>query len=171
MRPCSMETEASDGKPMTSPTAKTVGALVRKSLSTGMRPRESASTPAAARFSSSTLPWRPTAYSRASPWSFFLGFEVGDDGAVGHLFDGLYLFVEAHGDARVAEVVAEGFDDLLVGELEQARAPLDEGDADAERGEHAGVLDADDAAADDDHGLRQVDEVEHQVGVDDGACR
>jgi hypothetical protein len=31
----------------------------------------------------------------------------------------LQLFAQAHGDAAVAQVVAEGLDDLLVGELEQ----------------------------------------------------
>ena len=66
-RPCSIDTEASDGNPITSPTAKIVGTLVLKSLSTGIRPRESDSIPTAARFSSSTFPCRPTAYSSASP--------------------------------------------------------------------------------------------------------
>jgi hypothetical protein len=46
MRPCSMETEAREGKPTTSPTAKMWATLVWKCSSTGMRPRESASRPA-----------------------------------------------------------------------------------------------------------------------------
>ena len=85
--------------------------------------------------------------------NLLLALEIGDDGAVGHLFDALHLFVQAHGDAGVAQVVAERLDDLLVGEFEQRRPALDQRDAHAERGEHAGVLDADDAAADDDQRL------------------
>ena len=65
-------------------------------------------------------------------------------------------------------MIAEGLDDLLVGELEEARAALDECDTNAERGEHTTILNADDAAADDDHRLGQVGEVEDEVGVDDG---
>src|SRR5207253_181042 len=49
------------GKPMTSPTAKMCSCLVRYCSSTEIRPRASASSPAAARFRSSMLPWRPTA--------------------------------------------------------------------------------------------------------------
>ncbi len=62
-------------------------------------------------------------------------------------------------------MVAEGFDDLLIGELEQAGTAFDESNADTECGEHATVLHADDTAADDDHGLGQVDEIKHQIGV------
>ncbi len=79
-----------------------------------------------------------------------LALQIGDDGAVGELFDAFHFFAEAHGDAAVAQVVAERFDDFLVGEFEQLGAFFNQGDAHAEDGEHAGVFDADDAAADDD---------------------
>ena len=95
--------------------------------------------------------------------------EIGHDRAIQHLFDALHLFIQAHGHARIAQVVAQRLDDLLVGELEQPRSPFDQRHAHAKRGEHAGVFDADHAAAHHDHGLRQVHQVEHQVGVDDAA--
>ena len=94
-----------------------------------------------------------------------LAFEVGDDGAVGQLFDALDLFAEAQGDAGVAQVVAEGLDDFAVGELEQAVALFNERDAHAEDGEHAGVFDADDAAADHDEGAGQFGQ-----GRESGRC-
>ena len=90
--------------------------------------------------------------------------------AVGQLFDAFHLFAQAQGDAAVAQVIAEGLDDLPVGEFEQPVAFFDERDADAEDGEHAGVFDADDAAADDDQGAGQFGQVENLVAVDDGAA-
>ena len=100
------------GNPMTSPAAKMFGTLVRYSASTAMRPRLSASRPAAARFSSSTLPWRPTAYSRASPSDPLVAFQIRDDAAVRHLFHAGDFFIQAHGDAMVAQVVGERLDDF-----------------------------------------------------------
>ena len=90
---------------------------------------------------------------------FFLALQVGDDGAVGELLDAFHFFAQAHGDAGVAQVIAERFDDFLVGEFEQAGALLDERNADAEDGEHAGVFDADDAAADDDERAGQLGKI------------
>ena len=101
---------------------------------------------------------------------FLLAFEVGDDGAGRGLFDALDLFAEAEGDAGVAEVVAEGLDDFAVGEFEQAVALFDQRDAHAEDGEHAGVFDADDAAADHDERAGQLGQAENLVAVDDGAA-
>ena len=71
---------------------------------------------------------------------------------------------------RVAQVVAERLDNFAVGEFEQAVALFNERDADAEDGEHAGVFDADHAAADDDQGAGQLRQVENLVAVDDGAA-
>ena len=93
-----------------------------------------------------------------------------DNAALGKLFDAIHLFAEPHGDAAVAQVIAERFDDLLIGEFEQARALFNERDANAERGEHGGVLDADDAAADHDEGLGERGQVEHLIAVDDVAA-
>ncbi len=99
-----------------------------------------------------------------------LAFEVGDDGAGSRLFDALDFFAEAQGDAGVAQMVAEGLDDLAVSELEQAVALFNERNAHAEDGEHAGVFDADHAASDDDEGAGQLRDVKNLVAVDDGAA-
>ena len=56
-----------------------------------------------------------------------LAFEIGDDGAVGQFFHALHFFAEAHGDAAVAQVIAERLDDFLVGEFEQLVALFDRG--------------------------------------------
>ena len=101
---------------------------------------------------------------------FFLALQVGHHGAVGQLLDALHLFAEAHGDAGIAEVIAEGFDDFAIGELEQAVALFDERDADAEDGKHAGVLDADDASADHQERAGQFRQGKNLVAVDDGAA-
>ena len=135
-----------------------------------MRPRLSASRPAAARLRSSTGSLAADGVEQRVAGDFLFAFEVGDDGAGGRLFDALDFFAEAEGDAGVAEVVAERLDDFAVGELEQAIAFFDERDADAEDGEHAGVFDADDAAADDDERARQRFQAEDLVAVDDGAA-
>ena len=82
----------------------------------------------------------------------------------------MHAFSEAHGDAGVAQVIAEGLDDFAIGEFEQAVALFDQGDADTENREHAGVFDADNAAAHDDQGLGQLGQVENLVAVHDGAA-
>jgi hypothetical protein len=65
-------------------------------------------------------------------------------------------------------MVAEGLNDFAIGEFEQAVALFDQCDADAEDGEHAGVFDTDDAAANDDERVGQVFEAEDLVAIDDG---
>ena len=77
------------------------------------------------------------------------------------------LLAEAQGHALVAEVVLQRLGDLGVDELEEALAALDEGDLDAERLHHGGVLGADHAAADDEEGPGEAGEVEQVVRVDD----
>jgi hypothetical protein len=64
--PWSMLVAARAGKPMTSPTAKMCGTLVRYSSSTVIRPRGSALSPAASRPSSPVIPWRPAEYMTVS---------------------------------------------------------------------------------------------------------
>jgi len=97
-----------------------------------------------------------------------MALQVRDNGAIGEFFHAVELFAEAHGHAAVAQVVAESFDDLLVGEFEQAVALLDQCDAHAENGEHAGVLDSDDATTYDYEGAWQLGQVHDLVTVDDG---
>src|SRR5215469_1657115 len=99
-----------------------------------------------------------------------LAFEVGDDAAIGQLLYAFDFLAEAQRDAAVAEVIAERFDDLLVGEFEELGALFNDGDADAEDGEHAGILDADNAAAYNDESAREGGQVEDLVAVDDGAA-
>ena len=55
-----------------------------------------------------------------------------------------------------AQVIDERLDDLPVDERQQLGARVDERDADAERGEHARVLETDDAGADDRNRPREV---------------
>ena len=88
--------------------------------------------------------------------------------AVGRLH-ALHLLAQPQGDAVVAQVVAQRLDDLLVRELQQPRPLLDQDDADAERREHAGVLDADDAAADHDQRLGQLGQLHQLIAEQDRA--
>ena len=67
-------------------------------------------------------------------------------------------------------MIAEGFDDLLVGKVEQAVALFDERDAHAQHREHAGVFDADDPAAHHDERVGQRLQAEDLVAVDNGAA-
>ena len=99
-----------------------------------------------------------------------VALQVGHHGARRQLFHALHLFAQAQGHAGVAQVVAERLDDLLVGKLQQPVALFDQRDAHAEDGEHAGVFDADDAAADHDQRARQGLQAENLVAVDDGAA-
>ena len=98
---------------------------------------------------------------------FLLALQVGNHGRVGELLDAFDLFAQAEGDAVVAQVIAEGFDNLAIGEFEKAVAFFDERDADAEDSEHAGVFDADYAAADYDQRAGQFRQREDLVAVDD----
>src|SRR5580700_4147381 len=98
-----------------------------------------------------------------------LTLEIRDHGAVGQFFHALDLFAQAHGHAAVAEVVAESFDDFLIGKFKQARPLLHQRHAHAQRRKHASVFHANDAAAHDDEALGQILQIEHLVAVDDGA--
>jgi hypothetical protein len=55
---------------------------------------------------------------------------------VGHFFDARNFFVEAHGDARVAQVVGKSFDHFSIGEFEQPGPLFHQDHADAQCGEH-----------------------------------
>ena len=64
-------------------------------------------------------------------------------------------------------MVAQRFNYFAVGKFQQSRPLLDDDDAHAESRKHAGVLDADDAAAHDDEGLGYRGDAEHLIAVDD----
>ena len=68
----------------------------------------------------------------------------GLDGDVGD------VLAEAERAVQLAQAVRERLGDLVVHEVEEARPLVDDRDLDAEGREHRGVLDADDAGADDD---------------------
>ncbi len=102
--------------------------------------------------------------------NFLFAFEIGDDEMIGSFFDTFDLFVEAECDAAIAEMVAERFDHFGIGKFQKARSFFDERDAHAESGEHTGVLDADDAAADNDHGFGNFGYAKDLIAVDDGAA-
>jgi hypothetical protein len=81
--------------------------------------------------------------------------------------DGGHFFAQAEDDSQVAQVVLQTLRYLGVAEVEQARPLLDKRDLPTERGEHRGVLDADDARADDENGRRDSVEQEQSVGIED----
>ena len=120
-----------------------------------MRPRLSASSPAAGRFSASTLPGAADGVEQSIGDDAFLADEIRGHFSVGQFLDAFHFFIQAHGGAAVAHVVAERFHHFRVGEFQQARALFHDDHAHAQRGEHAGVLDADHAAADHDQRARQ----------------
>ena len=66
----------------------------------------------------------------------------------------------------IAQMVRERFDNFLIGKLKQAWPLFDERDAHSEGGEHACVLDADDAATDNDQRFGEVLHLQHLVAVD-----
>src|SRR5260370_33015069 len=87
---------------------------------------------------------------------------------MGRFFDAFDFLVEAQGDAAVPQVVAKCLDHFGVGKLQQPRAFLDERDADAQRREDASVLDADHAAAHDNHGFGHFRHAKDVIAIDDG---
>ncbi len=66
-------------------------------------------------------------------------------------------------------MVAQRLNDLLIGKLQQLRPPLNQRHPHAQRGKHARILHPNHAAAHDNHRLRQVHQVQHQVAVDNVA--
>ena len=81
-----------------------------------------------------------------------------------HGFDGL---AQPQGHAVLPELVGQHVGDLVIDEFEEAGPLVNEGHAHAQRSEHAGVLAADDAAADDGDRARQVTQVQNIVADDD----
>jgi hypothetical protein len=101
---------------------------------------------------------------------FLFGFEIGNDQMIGSFFDAFDFLIKAKSDAAVAEVIAKGFDHFGIGEFQEARAFFDQGDTNPESGEHANVLNANDAATDDDHGLGNLGDAENLVAINDGGA-
>ncbi len=97
-----------------------------------------------------------------------LAHQVGYHRARRRLLHAFYFLAQAHGHAAVAQMVAERLDDLLVRELEQPVALLNQRYAHAQHREHAGILHADDTAADHNQRFGQRFKAENLVAVDDG---
>ena len=95
------------------------------------------------------------------------GFEHRDWPAPGVELDPLDLMPKAHGDSVLAHAVLERFADLLVNDIEQFLAPVDQRHRDAKRGEDAGVLRTDDAAAYDGQRLGNLGQVQDPVAIHD----
>ena len=96
-------------------------------------------------------------------------FEVGDH-SFGRFLDTHHFLVQAHGDARIAEMVRQRFDDFLVCEFEQARTLFDDHHTHAEHREHARVFDTDDAAAHHDQRFGNRRHVQNLVAINDRAA-
>ncbi len=119
MRPCSMETEAREGKPTTSPTAIDVLDLGLEVLVDGDAAAVVGFNAGGGEIEVVDGALAADGVEQGVAGDLFLAFKIGDDGAVGEFFDAFHFFAEAHGDAAVAQVVAEGLDDFLVGKFEQ----------------------------------------------------
>lgn len=87
--------------------------------------------------------------------------------APGMLLDGGDRLPEAERHGEVPQVVLERLDHLDVAHVEHPGALLHHRDLAAERGEHRGVLHADDSGADDDHGARHPLQRQDVVRVHD----
>ena len=83
--------------------------------------------------------------------------------------DALDLFVQAQTDACTSDFMLKGFPDFLIQKAQQAFARLDQRDADAERCQDAGIFGADHATAHDDHGARQIIDLQQRIRADDPA--
>ena len=59
---------------------------------------------------------------------FLLAFQIGYDGSIGEFLDALHFFAQTHGDAAVAEVIAERLDNLLICKFEKLGAFFNQGD-------------------------------------------
>src|SRR5439155_7591145 len=75
---------------------------------------------------------------------------------------------QAKGDAEVAHVVAERFDDLGVHEFEHAMAKIDQGNLDSQGCGHAGILDTNNAGADNGHCFWNRRQLGKHITVDNG---
>ena len=94
-------------------------------------------------------------------------FEIRDDAPALVCLNSDYFFAGTENGALAAHVVAQGFHDFRVDEIEQRRARFDQRDLDAHGDEHRGVFESDHAAADDDQLARDFVHQEKLVAGDD----
>src|SRR5215470_17027340 len=117
------------------------GTDVRKYSSTSIRPRSSAASPAAARWSSSLMPCRPAEYMTTSAGIFLPLFSVAM-APWGRDSTDATVSPNRNVTARSRRWYLSAYH-LDVAEFEHPVAPLHNGDLRAERREHRRVLDPD----------------------------
>ena len=100
--------------------------------------------------------------------NFLLAFQIRHDRVIRRFFDAFDFLVQPQRDAAVPQMVTKRFDHLGIGEFQQARTFFNQRHAHAQRGEHAHILDADDSAAHNDHGLGNHRHLQNLIAVDDG---
>ncbi len=118
---------------MTSPAAKMCGCAVRYSASTAIRPRASASQPGRGEVQPVGRALAAGGVEHDVGRKLLAALELGDDAAVREPLDRVHLFAEAEDEADPAQVVLQCLDELVVDEVEEARALLDDRHVDAER--------------------------------------
>ena len=129
------------------------GRVVWKFSLTGIRPRGSVSMPILSSCSWSALDCLADGVEQGVAGDPLAALHLGPDQAVFlHPHPG-HVFPEAEDRVAAAHVVPERLDDLPVHEVQHGGAPFDDGHADAQGGEHGGILEADDPGAYHDHAL------------------
>ena len=101
---------------------------------------------------------------------FLAAFQAGLDAlAITRLagLDQFHAFSKPQDNALLPHVIDKRVHDFMIDEGQQPLADLDQGDADAQRGEHASVFAADDAAADHSQVSRQVIQLQQAVAGED----
>eukprot|EP00913_Durusdinium_trenchii_P023283 g21861.t1 len=96
----------------------------------------------------------------------FSAFEMNHGGLRNGAFHADHVFTEPEHDPLRPGVVQQRVDDFAVAEFEQSFAAVDDRDVHTEGREHDRVLDADHAAADDNHRSRDALQIEKVVGIE-----
>ncbi len=151
-----------------SPMAKMCGTLVRICRSTGMKPRSLTSTPAASAPMFLPFGLRPTAISTLSYTcgsTLRLGFE-GHAQAFLRGFDLADLGLDHDAFVALRDALLQRPHEVAIAARHQAIGELDDADLHAERVVHRRHFQTDDAAADDQHALRQI-QFERAGRIDD----
>ncbi len=84
-----------------------------------MRPRESASTAGSGQIKFVDIAGAAYRVEQSIRGNAFFALQVGDHAAFRQFFHAFHLFIQAHGHAAVAQVIAQRLHDLLIGELQQ----------------------------------------------------
>ncbi len=121
--------------------------------------------PIASRPRFSVLPVRPAAQNRISVLSCLPDLRCSTTPSSSSSTVGVILAV-ADQHAAVAQVVAQSVDDLVVEELQQLVARVDQVHLDAQVAEHRSVFAADDAGAVNRDGARRIAEPQDRVAVE-----